>query len=132
MAQPAVPPNSINIRQDLRSSWTRACPLRDNSGAWHATRLDIRESKANRLAGITNGNGVQISRCFSAARERRRAHGRSPFPGRSPPAAPLASGDSTHTYSQNVAGLWLKYGAKSLNIEASSHRKIFGCHATIC
>jgi hypothetical protein len=44
----------------------------------------------------------------------------------------LASGDSTHTYSQNVAALWLKYGAKSLNIEASSHRKIFACHATIC
>jgi hypothetical protein len=45
---------------------------------------------------------------------------------------PLASGDSTHTYSQNVAGLWLKYGAKSLNIEASSHCKIFACDATIC
>ena len=27
------------------------------------------------------------------------------------PQPPLTSGDSKHTYSQNVAGLWLKYGA---------------------
>jgi hypothetical protein len=37
-----------------------------------------------------------------------------------------------HTYSQIVAGLWLKYGVKSLNIKASLHRKIFACDATIC
>ena len=29
-----------------------------------------------------------------------------------------------HTYSQNVAGLWLKYGVKSLNIRTFSHCKI--------
>jgi hypothetical protein len=44
---------------------------------------------------------------------------------------PLASGDSMHTYSQNVAGLWLKYGAKSPNIETFSHRKILEHDATI-
>ena len=49
-----------------------------------------------------------------------------------PRQPPLASGDSTHMYSQIVAALWLKYGAKSLNIEASSHRKIFAHDATIC
>ena len=36
----------------------------------------------------------------------------------------LASGDSILRYSQNVAGLWLKYGAKSLKIETSSQCKI--------
>ena len=30
---------------------------------------------------------------------------------------PLASNDSTMTYNQNVAGLWLKYGIKSLKID---------------
>ncbi len=32
---------------------------------------------------------------------------------------PLASGDSIPISCQNVAGLWLKYGAKSLKIETS-------------
>ena len=45
---------------------------------------------------------------------------------------PLAPGDSTLTYSQNVAGLWLKYGAKSLKIETSSRCKILWVDATIC
>jgi len=36
------------------------------------------------------------------------------------PGSPhLASGDSILRYSQNVAGLWLKYGAKPLKIETS-------------
>jgi hypothetical protein len=44
------------------------------------------------------------------------------------PQPPLTSGDSMHTYSQNVAGLWLKYGAKSLKnrdffaVQDSIHR----------
>jgi hypothetical protein len=45
---------------------------------------------------------------------------------------PLVPGDSMLTYSQNVAGLWLKYGAKSLKIEASSQCKILPGDATIC
>jgi hypothetical protein len=48
-----------------------------------------------------------------------------------PRLRPLASGDSTYTYSQIVAALWLKCGVKSLNIEASSHCKIFSRDATI-
>jgi hypothetical protein len=34
--------------------------------------------------------------------------------------------------SQNVAGLWLKYGAKSLKVETSSRCKILFGDATIC
>jgi hypothetical protein len=49
-----------------------------------------------------------------------------------PRQPPLASGDSMYKYRQNVAGLWLKYGAKSLNIETSSHCKIPDGDATIC
>jgi hypothetical protein len=45
---------------------------------------------------------------------------------------PLASGDSMPTYSQIVAGLWLKYGAKSLKMETSSRCKILSPDATIC
>jgi hypothetical protein len=45
---------------------------------------------------------------------------------------PLASDDSIPTYSQIVAGLWLKYGAKSLKIEASARCKILFDDATIC
>ena len=37
-----------------------------------------------------------------------------------------------HTYSQNVAGLWLKYGVKPLNIGTSSQCKILSPDATIC
>ena len=36
------------------------------------------------------------------------------------------------TYSQNVAGLWLKYGVKSLKIETYGPRKILWGDATIC
>jgi hypothetical protein len=46
--------------------------------------------------------------------------------------SPLAPGDSMHTYRQNVAGLWLKYGAKSLKIETSSQCEIQFGDATIC
>jgi len=35
-------------------------------------------------------------------------------------------------YSQNVAGLWLKYGAKTPNIWTSLRRKILPHRATIC
>jgi hypothetical protein len=45
---------------------------------------------------------------------------------------PLAPGDSTHTQSQNVAGLWLKYGVKSAKIETSSQCEILSDDATIC
>jgi hypothetical protein len=46
--------------------------------------------------------------------------------------SPLAPGDSMHTYTENVAGLWLKYGAKSLKIETSSQCEILFDDATIC
>jgi hypothetical protein len=36
------------------------------------------------------------------------------------------------TYCQNVAGLWLKYGARSLKIETSSPRAIPFNGVTIC
>jgi hypothetical protein len=45
---------------------------------------------------------------------------------------PLASNDSILTYRQNVAGLWLKYGAKPLKIRGSSLCKILSVDATIC
>jgi hypothetical protein len=45
---------------------------------------------------------------------------------------PLAPGDSMLTYRQNVAGLWLKYGAKPLKIETYSRCKILSVDATIC
>jgi hypothetical protein len=48
------------------------------------------------------------------------------------PAAPLASGDSMLKYVRNVAGLWLKYGAKFLKIEPSSQCEILLGDATIC
>jgi hypothetical protein len=45
---------------------------------------------------------------------------------------PLAPDDSMHTYSQNVAGLWLKYGVKSLKIGTSSRCEVVAPDATIC
>jgi len=41
-----------------------------------------------------------------------------------PRQPPLATRDSMLTRRQNVAGLWLKYGVKSLKIETSSRCKI--------
>src|SRR5713101_7711170 len=35
-----------------------------------ACRMGVRESKAKRQAGITNNNGVQISRCFLGRKEK--------------------------------------------------------------
>ena len=49
-----------------------------------------------------------------------------------PRQPPLAFRDSKLTSCQNVAGLWLKYGAKSLKIETSSRYKILLLDATIC
>ena len=45
---------------------------------------------------------------------------------------PLAPGDSIPYVCQNVAGLWLKYGAKSLKIETSLRCEILLHDATIC
>ena len=47
-------------------------------------------------------------------------------------AAPLAPGDSVLTYSQNVAGLWLKYGAKSPFNGTSLRCKILFGDGRIC
>jgi hypothetical protein len=39
-----------------------------------ACRIAVRVSKANRLAGGSNNNGVQVSRCFQAAGTGRQVH----------------------------------------------------------
>jgi hypothetical protein len=46
--------------------------------------------------------------------------------------SPLAPAIQCLRNSQNVAGLWLKYGVKSLKIETSSQCKILVRDATIC
>ena len=60
MAQTAVPPNSIDIRQDLRPSLARIRPLKGRFGST-ANRVDVREDRAKRPAEITNADGLQIS-----------------------------------------------------------------------
>ena len=100
LAQPCVPPNSINIRQDLRPIQTlRFRPFEgSDSGAWRAARMEIRESEARRRpAGISNVNGAQISRSFLAAWERRRVHRDRLSRVDEHRQPPLASGDSMLT-----------------------------------
>jgi hypothetical protein len=90
------------------------------------------------MAGISDNVGVKVSvgekvsRCFQAVREgdvflRDR---RSPVDNRRQP--PLAPAIQRLLNSQNVAGLWLKYGLKSLKIEGSAPQKILWGDATIC
>src|SRR5262249_42658143 len=72
-------------------------------------RLEFGNQGARRPAGIQNVNGAESSRCFSAVLGK--AASAVPLV-ESAPAAP--SGIPVHeylTYCQNVAGLWLKYGA---------------------
>jgi hypothetical protein len=45
---------------------------------------------------------------------------------------PLAPGDSNTYVSQNVAGMWIKYGVKFLKIETSLPSEIPLYDATIC
>jgi hypothetical protein len=96
--------------------------------------MDVRESDTKRLAGITNNNGLQIDLSMFLGRK-----GQATGPWMiadplvdEPRQPPLASGDSIPIFRQNVAGLWLKYGAKSLKIETSSRYKILLLDATIC
>ena len=88
--------------------------------------MGVREPKAKRSAGITNNNGAQISRCFLGRKEQATGSWMiADSLSRKTPGRPhLAPGDSILRYSQNVAGLWLKYGVKSLKIETSSQRGI--------
>jgi hypothetical protein len=91
--------------------------------------MEIRELMAKATAGIANANGVQSSRCFSAVWNRRCDR---PFRVVNA-VSPLWHPAIQHlTYCQNVAGLWLKYGAKSVNIETSSWCAIIDRDVMIC
>jgi hypothetical protein len=95
--------------------------------------MDVRESKAQRQAGITNNYDVQISRCFLGRKEKAPGSWKTPIPREMNAASPhLAFGDSVLTLRQNVAGLWLKYGVKSSNTWTFSQRRIPVDDATIC
>jgi len=97
-----------------------------------ACRMDVRESKAKRLAGITNVHDLKISRSFCG---KEKATGSCEIADplsderRPPPWHPAIQCLPNR---QNVAGLWLKYGVKSLKIETSSQCKIVVGDATIC
>jgi len=71
-------------------------------------------------AGITNNNRLKISRCFLAAKKGDGLFQSSPAPQKNHRHLPLASGDSMLRYCQNVAGMWLKYGAKVSGAELSA------------
>ena len=115
LAQPCVPPNSIDIRQDPRPIQTHVFVPFKGTIPEHgvAAHMEIRESEARRRpATVSNVNGEQISRSFLAAWERRRvprdrlsrvAERRQP---------PLAPTIQCIRYSQNVAGMWLKCGQR--------------------
>jgi len=94
----------------------------------------VRDSKAQGPAKFANNNALQISRCFSAFRNRRGPL-RSPIPDfDQSPAAPKLEFQrfNIHIVRQNVAGLWLKCGAKSLKVEGFWPPKKSFHHATIC
>jgi hypothetical protein len=100
-----------------------------------ARRIVVREAMAQGPAELANDNALQISRCFSALGNRRRVQKRSPSPDfDQSPAAPRLDFRrfNTHIVCQNVAGLWLKYGAKSAKIEVFWRPKIKLHDATIC
>jgi hypothetical protein len=91
--------------------------------------MDVRESGTKKLAGITNNYGLQIDlSMFLGRKEKATGSWMIAYPQveqvEEPRQPPLAFRDSTLTLCQNVAGLWLKYGAKSLKIETSSRCKI--------
>jgi hypothetical protein len=89
-------------------------------------------SKAEAMAGISDNFVVKVSRCFQAVREGDVFLRDRRFPvdnRRRPPRHPTIQ---RLLNSQNVAGLWLKYGVKSLKIEGSAARKILWGDATIC
>jgi hypothetical protein len=74
----------------------------------------VRESKAKELAGITNHECLADLSMFSAIRKRRQNSGRR-SPDRIIAGSPHTGTQRFNAYTicQNVAGLWLKYGAKS-------------------
>jgi hypothetical protein len=96
--------------------------------------MDVRESGTKKLAGITNNNGLQIDlSMFLGRNEQATGSWMIAYPQlEEPRQPPLAFRDSKLTLCQNVAGLWLKYGAKSLKIETSGPCKILLFDATIC
>jgi hypothetical protein len=105
------------MRKESRRCLSPYSPWQGKPGLLRrTTRKEVREPEAL-MAGVSNVNGVQISRCFSAASNWRRVHQESrPSPVVDHRQPPLASDESLYTYSQNVAGLWLKYGVKSRKI----------------
>jgi hypothetical protein len=104
--------------------------------------MDVREAKAKALIKKQRlgpeSQTTMMRRSLDVSRPQGKAKGslRSPSPRdrqvdhrRQPPLEP---DDSILTYRQNVAGLWLKYGAKSLKSRTSSRCKILWGDATIC
>ena len=118
---------------------------RGASGAWRAAHMEFGNQGPRRAAGIAKVNGAQSSR-FSAVREGRMlaaipksdrpsqiAQVKSPKSDRPSRIAQVKSPEQPPsgipaiqylTYSQNVAGLWLKYGAKPRNKGVSLLSKI--------
>ncbi|SHL10413.1 hypothetical protein SAMN05444159_5000 [Bradyrhizobium lablabi] len=86
------------------------------------------------MAGITNSYGLQIDlSMFLGRNEQATGPWMIAYPQvEEPRQPPLAFRDSKLTICQNVAGLWLKYGAKSLKIAASPPAKFLPGSATIC
>ena len=85
LAQPCVPPNSINI--DKTSHAIQTLHFRPfegrSSGVARTARKEFRESEAGRRpAGISNVNGAQISRSFLGRMGKATGSSRSPLPGR--------------------------------------------------
>src|SRR5262245_30700612 len=114
MVQPHVPPT---ITQTTRGNPTLA-PHRqspDQAGLSETWRcILVRQSQAESKAEVANEDAVEMSRCCQAIGNRRRVHHGSPIP-------KFYERQHPHWHPairclrirQNVAGLWLKYGAKS-------------------
>jgi len=98
-----------------------------------ARRTLVRESETKGLAGIANDDVVLVFRCLSAVWKRRSVHWDRLSPHWVNPGSPhWHPAIQRLSICQNVAGLWLKYGANSLKIETSLRRKIPPSVATIC
>jgi hypothetical protein len=102
-----------------------------------ARRMVVRESLAQGPAELANDNAsrrsLDVSR-FSGTGDGLKKELRRPLTStsrRQPPELDFRR-FNTHIVSQNVAGLWLKYGVKSAKIEASSRPKNKLHDATIC
>jgi len=96
----------------------------------------VRESMAQGPVELANDNAsrrsLDASR-FSGTSDWLKKSSPTPVFGQSPAAPRLEFRRfNTHIVCQNVAGLWLKYGAKRLKIKASWRPKIKLHDATIC